>query len=177
MHVPQDLSVSHPEGHLTVLARCIHETQATKGPVIELGVGYGSTLVLKELCRDDRELFSVEGHQYWFDIFKGLESPKHFFIKVDNFKSLPVERQWDIAFIDHGDFPDRGPLLEKLIGKAKLVVMHDSESEAYGYNSYLHLYKYRNDYKLYYPFTTVVSNEIDVTKWDFPIPQGVHNKQ
>jgi len=175
MHVPLDMSVGHSEGHLPLLARCIQETQLTKGPVLELGIGYGSTLVLKELCRD-RELFSIESHQYWHDIFKGLESPLHKFIKVPNFNEIPVDRQWDIAFIDHGEFPARGPMLQKLLGKAKFVVMHDTESEAYGYNQYFHLYKYRFDYKIYYPWTTVVSNDIDVTKWEFPVPQGVHKK-
>jgi len=175
MHVAEDTSGGHPEGHLPVLARCILETQATKGPVIEFGLGYGSTLVLKELCRD-RELFTVEGHGYWYTIFKGLESANHKIIMVDNFNSVPVDRQWDLVFIDHGDFPARGPLMEKLLGKAKLIVMHDTESEAYNYNQYFHLYKYRFDYKIYYPWTTVVSNEIDVTKWELPVPQGVHKK-
>lgn len=157
-----------PAGGLPVIMRALWETRDTKGPILELGVGYNTTLFLREACRD-RKVVSVESAPHWFERFRELESPTHKFKLINNWAEYDTQcDHWDIIYIDHAGQGARGRSLAKLANKARIIICHDTEDPSYGYN--FSRFKYRDDYVMYRPHTTVVSNEIDVSKWNLPRP-------
>jgi len=115
--VPEDQSLGRPGSHLPLLVRCLLETASNGGAVLELGVGYDSTLLLHELCTY-RRLLSCEDSEYWHKVFMGLQSPNHEFQLVNDWRSWHTEEQWDVALIDHGSMDLRGPTLMALKGRA-----------------------------------------------------------
>ena len=158
----------YPQSYIPALARCIIETQDTKGPVLELGIGNGSTPFLKEMCRN-RYLLSLEDEELWYSSLSGLDSPQHKIEKIVwGTWTPPADIRWDVVFVDQVP-GHRRRILEMLKGKAKLFVIHDTEQD---YADPGNLFKYRIDYRISMPRTSVVSDEVDVTQWDFPLPDG-----
>lgn len=88
--------------HLSALLVAI---AASKGPVLELGVGHFSTPELHALCGAlNRHLVSVEDNIEWSESFsKKYSRPEHQFFHIPydeayaNFGPLP----WGVTFIDH----------------------------------------------------------------------------
>ena len=149
----------HPAGtHLPMLLRAV---MMTTGPVLELGCGDHSTLVLHEVCRH-RRLVSLETDIVWFDVYKTLANKNHdirFGNSYEDFDSLIREEQWDVVLIDHTSGRRRGVDLAKT-HHARYVVIHDSEYFErgwYGFENEIPKFKYVYRCEKLYPFTTVVS--------------------
>jgi hypothetical protein len=177
-----------PHGtHLPVLCAAVatirsHELIEHKlpvAPVLELGVGNYSTFVLHELCRSHGiPLVSLDGDAEWLGRFSDLANDRHIVQQVDrnSWDAVPLEtpeafgfglRQWGVAFIDHAG-PDkaRGERrvheIKRLAQTARIIVVHDTEEAGYKYEPVLATFKYRYDYKRMRPWTTAVSNFINV---------------
>jgi hypothetical protein len=145
--------------HLPVLTKLV---EMTSGPILELGVGLYSTPYLHYACLPKkRELTSYEGDEGWMRSFKDCRTDFHQVHFIANWDDLPIDKFWDIVFIDHGPDTRRKDEAKKLANNAKYIILHDSTAEhdyLYKYSEIYPLFKYRYDYKLAEPHTTVLSN-------------------
>jgi hypothetical protein len=143
--------------HIPLLSAAM---SVTSGPVLELGAGYGSTLMLHGHCGSmKRNLFTIESNQDWLKQFLTFYRAWHILKKVDNFLDLPEYNQdWGLAFVDHGIALQRGPSIEKL-KHVPVIIIHDTcHPFLYDYDRVINTFKYKLDYRNYGPQTTVVSN-------------------
>lgn len=116
--------------HLPALLACIG---ATKGPVLELGVGHFSTPALHALCGAmKRSLISIESNDEWLVQFKPQYSSKqHRLYKSDgNHTDCTVQPHYGVAFIDHSPGgKNRAECFDMLIEHSDYVVVHDYEKD------------------------------------------------
>lgn len=151
--------------HLPLLVRMFEKTE---GDVLEMGTGYFSTLVLRWLCEmSGRTLYSMESKKMWYDRAMKKSKPFHKVIFCENWDKAKIEREWGLVFIDHGPNSRRHIDVARLAKYAQVIVMHDTEPEAdrgYKYSKVFPLFKYKFDFKKYKPWTSAVSNFVDVKK-------------
>lgn len=89
---------------------------------------------------------------------------------VENWADVRLRRHYSVAFLDHAPAWRRGIDAIRLANVADLVIIHDSDATDIFLDEVWPHYKYCYDFKPCHPFTTVVSNTIDVTKWDDSLP-------
>jgi hypothetical protein len=150
----------------------------TNGPVFEMGCGDYSTPMLHEICKSQKkQLLSSDTSREWIKLFLDLESSFHKFTHVpvyeDDWEKNPKPELWDnigndtnwgVVFIDHRPGERRKVDIARFADKTEIIVVHDTESSCYDYESVFHTFKYRYDYKRYDVYTTLVSNTFDVSK-------------
>lgn len=153
--------------HLPVLCRCFAETT---GNVLELGTGFYSTPILHQLCiAQKRLLVSTDSDANWLKNFQNLITEKHLFYMVYNWADERLyDNNYGMVFVDQ--YPDEARMisLEKTVN-IPIVVLHDTESKFYTEKKQVlsQLYRFRYDYSLTSPHTSVLSNSIDVTQWQW----------
>lgn len=147
--------------HLPLLAAAVH---VTSGPVLELGAGLGSTYLLHGLCGSmRRKLVTVESDAAWLARFANYGRTWHAFRKVDTYLALPeYAQEWGLAFVDHGLYEQRGLSILALKHVPVLVVHDTCYPWLYGYTAALAEYRYRWDWKVWGPQTTVISDQVDI---------------
>lgn len=143
--------------------------EMTEGPVLELGLGICSTPLLHWLCIDQgRKLVSYENDQHWFDMHKKWVTPDHEIHFIEDWGVIPYEDQrWGLALVDQHPELSRKDSILALSDDCDIIIAHDTNEKydfAYKYMSIWDLFTYRYDYKVRSPYTTVVSNFIDVNK-------------
>jgi hypothetical protein len=147
--------------HVPLLAAAVANSH---GPVLELGAGYGSTLMLHGLCGSaGRSLTTLESDPTWAARFAHLCRPWHVLRVTPQFEQVDeYEQQWGLVFVDHGIAQQRGTSIARL-RETPLIIVHDTcHPELYGYEPLLSTFRYRWDYAAVGPMTTAVSNVIDV---------------
>lgn len=151
-----------------LVASCLKTT----GPVLELGAGFGSTFALHAICAEtQRMLVTLESSLTWLREFEYYKRPWHRFRHVKSFIGLKeYDEEWEMAFIDHGILGERGPALWG-VRNVPVIVVHDTNHEELNYTNPengvkqpLRHFKYRYDYRLFGPQTSVVSNSVDVNE-------------
>jgi hypothetical protein len=157
------------ETHRPVLREAV--LRVPRGLILELGAGDGSTPPLHEVClATGRPVVTLESDRTWFERFEHLNSENHAVVHVPSwedldralFRSLP----FSIAFVDHT--PTRRVVdVRWLADRAQILVVHDTESKDYGYETIFDLFRYSVTYKSRVPWTSVLSNFIDVSSWTF----------
>ena len=145
--------------HLTMLTKAIH---ATKGDVLELGVGDGSTPVLHRLCAaQGRRLVSMDNDAAYLERFESFRSPLHELILVDDWDNADIERPWSVVLVDHRPGARRKTDAARLAPFAEYVVCHDTDPErdrVYKFSRIYKFFKHRFDDDSQKPQTTVLSN-------------------
>jgi len=151
----------------------------TDGPILEMGSGHNSTPALHALCSaTGRYLLTTETDKKWMNQFSYLEQSWHQFQYVpvydDDFEvnpkpslwnSVGANMHWGVVFVDHRPAERRKVDIARLKDQADIIVVHDTEgAPCYDYESVLKTFKYRYDYKKYSPWTTLVSDSIDVVR-------------
>lgn len=141
---------------------------ATDGDVCEMGVGFSSTPLLHWITLG-RKFISYESDKDYHHFAKKFISDNHKVRHTKNFNDVEYDRHWSVVFIDHSPKRPRtrGDDAVKFTN-VDLMVLHDTEPESvenYGYQQVFDKYKYRYDWKLCKPHCTILSNTIDVTKW------------
>lgn len=161
LFLPAEWAVTNDyNSHRPLLYKAI---DATKGKVIELGSGYGSTELLADYCKaHNRTFYSLETDPKWIK-FPATQLITNYY-KADKF--LPCA----VLFIDCAP----GELRKELIEYYKdldvwMMVIHDTEPGAeyvYHMADILSQFKYRADC-IYpgHPSTTAVSNEFNFRGW------------
>lgn len=160
--------------HFIMLATCLYRTKGM-GPVLELGAGWSSTLMLHNLCHGDRFLLTAESDLGWLKTFEPLVSPYHKLEHVPSWKDWDeVEKhQWSVALVDCAPGEERLDLIRRLKPRCRFIVCHDSETDYgaggnYQYDLIFPSFKYRTDYRIVRPYTTVVSDheQIPITPFE-----------
>lgn len=150
--------------HIPTLLRFI---PLTDGDVCEMGVGFNSTPLLHWLCQG-RNLVSYEGNADYYKFARQYQSKNHKVRFVPDWKKVDFDRHWSVVFIDHSNRPrTRGDDAVKF-KNADLIILHDTEPESlehYGYEQVFKKFKYHYTWDKCKPFTSVVSNVIDVSQW------------
>lgn len=154
------LSVSVRYGsHMPALLQAVLKT---RGAVLELGVGVFSTHTLHHLCAiRGRELVTVENFDFWYQWGLQYQTALHLIVKIDKWPEAPIERDWDVALVDHSPDERRGVELERLANHARYVIAHDANRRywrQYGYERAFDLYKYRLVFDKANPATMILSN-------------------
>lgn len=168
--------------HMTPLLTAVLNTT---GPVLEFGCGDYSTPILNAVCKaQNRPLITTDTDRVWLNLFKDLElkngqgefSHTFKYIKVfdNDWDTNPKPEMWDsvgseyprygVVFIDHRPGERRKVDIYRMKDNAEIIVVHDTETKSYDYESVFGFFKYRYDYIRYSTYTTVLSNTIDVRK-------------
>jgi len=141
----------------------------TKGPILELGCGDYSTPLMHALCSSTkRYILSTETDSPWLNLFLYLQTPWHEFVHVtsyDEWKNVGNEKFWSVVLVDHKPIEQRIKDIQRLRPCTEIFVVHDTEADIYGYEPIFATFKYRYDYRKYIPYTTVVSDTIDVREF------------
>ncbi len=138
------------------------------GNIVELGCGEGSTRLLYDafINKDGCDCFaSLETNPVYANQFEYTDL-------VDSYDEAFGFMPCGILFVDCAPGEIRKDLIAKYANEASVVVVHDTEPGAeyvYHMAEVLNSFKYRLDYKPEgKPWTTAVSNCIDITKWELP---------
>lgn len=144
--------------------------EETKGDVLELGTGHGSTKLLHDYCGDKRMLFSYDEKYEWLIKFTYLETKDHILDLIEDWRAVIKENpEASVVFIDHAPGEDRKQMILDFKDSKGILVIHDTEPAAdHGYQCRQHfpLFKYKVEVKTNGAWATALSNEIDITKWD-----------
>jgi hypothetical protein len=151
--------------HLPILIKLL---EATSGPILELGTGFFSTPFLHWMCNEKRrKLVSYESSPKYWEVAKNFETDFHEIHFIEDWDKLDTSGHWDIVFIDHGPGVRRNVEMARFATcDVDFVVVHDTEDKSdwhYNYSRAFPLYKFRYDYKLAYPETSVLSNKKEVS--------------
>ena len=139
----------------------------TAGPILELGMGDTSTLALHAVAEACGRLVASYDHETsWVERYIRLRSDHHRIESVASWDQCPIESiRWSVALVDHAPAKRRKIDIARLADHADVIVVHDTEEAAYGYDHVLSTFKYRLDDRAREPWTTLVSNQIDVSRW------------
>jgi hypothetical protein len=155
---------NEPVSHLCYL---IDYVLKTDGPVLELGIGIGSTPVLHELCRK-RKLVSYESVPAWHDKFRYFRSDWHEMFLMEDWDNFNDLRHWSLAFVDNDPVPKRADNIMKLKDCADIILLHDTErrhERRFHFSDLADKFKYQIRYDAYIPNTTAMSDRIDLLKF------------
>ena len=145
--------------HVPLLTRVF---TLSKGDVLELGTGYFSSLILRWLAElSHRNVYAYESREHWYKKAKEKETKYYKVFYTPNYDDAPIDRKWGMVFIDHGPNGRRITEIKRLANLTDYMVIHDtneSGDKEYHYSQIWDLFKYRYDFTLYYPPTSVVSN-------------------
>ena len=165
----------------------------TDGVVIELGLGNSSTPFLHNLCDQvKRELYSFDDQSSWILNFRFFERSWHKVYHDPSWKKL-YRTEWvdvGVVLVDHQSpldknfvekgFDERLRALEFFADKAKIIVVHDTQSDWFRLSprgvEVFNSFKYAVTDKSMIPWTSAFSNFVDLEKDLFPkleIPQQV----
>jgi len=167
--------LNHSKGwstHQTLLLKALF---SSKGPVLEVGGGLFSTPLLHWMCKSlDRKLVSCENDKEWFDIVvHNFVAPNHRTVFITDWeKELDLKTHWGLVFIDHHPNIRRALDVIRFKDTADYIVIHDTDYEGmnrrmrYDYARVWPNFKYIYHWKACRPWSSVVSNFYDVSKWD-----------
>lgn len=105
----------------------------SKGPILELGCGDGSTPLLHELCEQQgRRLVTVENNREWWDRYrKQYVTEWHRFIFADDWPAVLTDDQldieWGVVFVDQSPWEARHQSIRIFGDHAEYVVLHDCD--------------------------------------------------
>ena len=139
----------------------------TTGPILELGMGDSSTLALHDLAEaTGRNVCSYDHDASWVARYTELRSAHHQIEQVGSWDACPIEStRWAVVLVDHAPAARRIVDIERLAKHAEVIVVHDTEDPTYGYDSVFGAFAYRLDYRDERPWTTLLSNYVDVSRW------------
>jgi hypothetical protein len=154
--------------HFPILAAAVAHTT---GPVLELGCGAGSTIMLHYMCAGKRLLVTAETDRKWLRKFTDYATVNtserlhdHWLKYVEDWDKFDIIEgfQWGMAFVDCAPGEARARLVERLKGRAHFIVVHDTELDSggnYGFEPVFKTFKYRSEWRRWRPYTSVVSDE------------------
>lgn len=164
MQILQSLFEHVPSTFETFRPLLFQALLVSDGPILELGMGDGSTPLLNVVSSYcNRRIHSFEHDEMWAIRFGHLKSRRHRIKHISSYDECPIESAlWDVALVDHAPVERRIVDIERLRRYARLIVVHDTESENYGYEPLLSSFRWRKDDTSRVPHTTIVSDSVDV---------------
>jgi hypothetical protein len=162
-------NLSHWNSYLPLLWEAL---ESTKGDVIELGMGDGSTEKLHEYCRQNsRKLFSYESNEAWYRKFEKLNTVDHRLEYVGpNWQPMIENHRGEVGVLFSDEAPGemRKYNISMFCNIAQVIVAHDTEPSndgGYKFSLIKPLFKYIKHFQFQGADATAFSNFIDVTKW------------
>lgn len=152
--------------HLVLLTRVF---DLSSGPVLEIGTGYFSTLLLHWLATTyRREVVSLENSPGWYERAKKYCNDYHRVEFVASWAVADLEgRHWGMAFVDHSPGMKRPVEVKRLADHADYIVIHDTQMVAtdgeFCFSTAFPAFKWRYDYTKTLPWTSVMSNFKDLS--------------
>ena len=149
------------DGYATHLPLLVAATVITGGPVIECGGGIFSTPILRAICgAQNRRLTTFENYPAWFEVVRHDGA-----VLVDSWGDLPkYDLHCSLAFVDSEPAESRTPCIEAVRHHAQIIVVHDTNSDNPGVEDALQRFRYRIDDKRQLPWTSAVSDTVDVER-------------
>lgn len=151
---------------------------ATTGPIMELGMGDGSTPRLSRFsAATGRKVFSFDNNREWTNRFRGSASDLHIITDIADYSSAPIEdRSWSVVLVDHAPGERRWIELDRLSKNPNVdyVVVHDAEPQSVGYGlsaSWPNWKSVRLD-RRFSAWTAIASNKHDVNALRFPLDKA-----
>jgi len=146
--------------HLPILIELL---RATKGPVLEIGMGLNSTPVLHWICtHQKRRLLSLENDPSWIEPNKAYENEYHKVEFVEDWNKAPIDdTYWSVVLIDHRPAIRRREEAKRLKDNADFILIHDSEPEInkfYRYDTIYPLFDFKYNITKLKPNTVILSN-------------------
>lgn len=138
----------HWGSHIPLLLRALC---ATRGPVLEMGMGTFSTPILHWLCFDaDRQLVSLDDDPKWVNAHASFVRDWHRIEHVEDWDAYPLtERYWSVALIDHAPPERRKVDALRLADHAEIILLHDTHWQQEKHHHYRELdgqFRYRQLY-------------------------------
>jgi hypothetical protein len=160
----------------------------TEGPILEMGGGYYSTPIVSAFANSQRrEAHTIETAAVVYELLKRFSSPFHkiwpmsgydfaadgkFVPRANTTREQHIEIQsrfladlcqkipprLSVVFIDQRPGTIRAAAIEHFADVAEFIVVHDTEEPLYGYEPSLSKFRYRWDFRLHAPESTIVSN-------------------
>jgi hypothetical protein len=149
--------------HLPILLKVV---EATKGDVLEMGIGSSSTPALHKVCTEQgRRLDSYDNDpDYVQEYSRRFRHPLHSFFWISNWDAASIDKPWSVVLIDHKPAIRRRRDAVRLADHADYIVVHDTEPEIdrfYRFQSIFSRFKYTfHDEQI--PRTTVLSNKCEL---------------
>lgn len=138
----------------------------TAGDVLEMGCGPYSTPLLHWLCYlQHRQLMSVENNIKFFQLAVQFANDRHTVIYSADWDTVPIEKAWGVAFIDHAPPLRRKEDIRRLVSFADIIVVHDAcgrDDRHYRLSEIYPLFKYQRTFTFARPRTVMLSNRINV---------------
>lgn len=157
--------------HIPTLLKFIPKTE---GDVCEMGAGFFSTPILHWLCQG-RRLITYEQDEDYYRLARQFQTYTHKVRKVERWDEVDFDHHYSVVFIDHsiGRKPweqdlQRGDDVLRFTN-TDIFILHDTEPKVahkYHYDRVFPHFKYRYDWTETAPFTSVLSNVVDVTQWN-----------
>jgi len=148
--------------HIPVLIKALNSTE---GDVLELGSGLFSTPLLHWLCAESgRRLETFEDEKEYFDFANQFRSRNHKILFVEDWDKIDISKKRGVVFIDH---KTERRSIDALRVNATYIILHDSETDTYGYSKVYPKFKYVYQYTFANPWTAVLSNTEDFMCSDF----------
>lgn len=164
--------------HQPILHRALCETKNSEGPIAELGCGFNSTELIHRMA-GSRTVYSLDHTKEWLSKFEHMATQDRRFHLINSWYDIiryfSSETDLSVVFIDQGDWTSRAQCIEFFKNRSEIVLIHDSD---YLLSNKL-INRYEDHYKHVktfmppepYPYmtgppTTVMSNNIDVSKWE-----------
>jgi hypothetical protein len=134
------------------------------GPVIEMGCGYHSTVLLHEILvkQQKRYLLSTDTDQEWLSKFQAnMSSSMHPFRHIKTtpeWNTVGIDRpRWSFIFVDQKPGERRVIDIIRLENVSDIIIVHDTEASGYNYEPGLSRFPYRYRYNYLSTYTDVVS--------------------
>lgn len=141
--------------HIPILEIAV---KITTGPVIELGQGKYSTLLLDKLCGENRLFVTCETNKNWFNKLSSINRISLLLNQWDDLYKNISGINFSLAFIDHAPANRRIIDINNLFSCCDMFVVHDTESKEYNYEEILSKFNFRYNFTKLTPYTSVVSN-------------------
>lgn len=142
--------------HQPILIAAISETT---GAILELGLGYSSTVLIHTIA-GDRLICSIDDNSEWVEKFRYLESDTHQFGVFSEDVFEKIGKHFSVALINLSTWDQRMFSIEKLRYFVDYIVIHDAQDRGLS-----RLFKYwreyrTNDYPM--PTTLLASNKLSL---------------
>ena len=164
--------IRHPDGgpwmsHRGILLLALEATKDSPHPILELGMGDGSTPQLHAYASGEgRALVSLENDPVQYARFRHLGVGRHEAMLVDWARADILDKRWSVVLVDHAPPERRRIEIARLRDRAEILVVHDTEpsAEGYGLHRIWPLFRYRVDFNPEGVGTSALSNTVDVER-------------
>lgn len=129
-----DFSFSHQTEPYATHQPVLYEIAVrSEGPILELGCGEGSTLLLHRICEaQGRRLLTIDNDASWLSKYRFLESDFHRLISTNDWletlQSDAISKtRWGLVFVDSAPWESRDLAVRILGDRATYLIVHDCD--------------------------------------------------